>query len=109
MDRYPIFIAHVTRLGNNNLQVQFLFCETTKGYHQRWKKLAESISLDETQLRRVMANRLELTQLLSTVYENKDNRGNPMRTCVSSGKTMMMLMPLILSDNREERVAFDEG
>ena len=80
------YIAHVTRLGNNNLQKQFLFCETTKGSRQRWKKLAELTSLDETQLRRVMANRLEFMQLLSTVYENNDNRGNPMRTSVSSGE-----------------------
>ena len=50
------------------------------------EKLAELTSLDETQLRRVMANRLEFMQLLSTVYENKDNRGNPMRTSVSSGE-----------------------
>ena len=80
------YIAHVTRLGNNNLQKQFLFCETTKGSRQRWKKLAELTSLDETQLRRVMANRLAFMQLLSTVYENKDNIGNPMRTSVSSGE-----------------------
>ena len=54
--------------------------------------LTELNSLDETQLRRVMANRLEVMQLLSTVYENKDNRGNPMRTSVYSGEKMMMMM-----------------
>ena len=72
----------ITTIYRNN----FFFCETAKGSRQRWKKLAELTSLDETQLRRVMANRLEFTQLLSTVYENKDNRGNPMRTSVSSGE-----------------------
>jgi len=78
------YIAHVTRMENNSLQKQFLFCEASKGSANRWKKLSELTSLDESQLRRVMANRLEFMQLLSTVYENKDSKGNLMRTSVSS-------------------------
>ena len=78
------YIAHITRMENNSLQKQFLFCEASKGSANRWKKLSELTSLDESQLRRVMANRLEFMQLLSTVYENKDSKGNLMRTSVSS-------------------------
>ena len=78
------YIAHVTRMENNSLQKQFLFCEASKGSANRWKKLSELTSLDESQLRRVMANRLEFLQVLSTVYEDKDSKGNLMRTSVSS-------------------------
>ena len=78
------YIAHVTRLNNNSLQKQFLFSEASKGSISRWKKLSELTSLDESQLRRVMANRLEFTKLLSVVFEQKDSKDNLMRTSVSN-------------------------
>ena len=32
------YIAHVTRLDNNSLQKQFLFCEESMASSSRWKK-----------------------------------------------------------------------
>ena len=63
------YIAHVTRLGNNSLQKQFLFCEASKNSSSRWKKLSELTLLDESQLRRVMIKRKEFQQLLSNLTE----------------------------------------
>ena len=61
------YIAHVTRLGNNSLQKQFLFCEASKNSSSRWKKLYELTLLDESQLRRVMIKRKDFHQLLSNI------------------------------------------
>ena len=58
------YIAHVTRLENNSLQKQFLFCEASKCSSSRWKKLSELTMLDGNQLRRVMVNTKTFKQLL---------------------------------------------
>ena len=71
------FIAHVTRLGNNDLQKQFLFCTTLKTSSSRWKKISEITGLDESQLRRKMIDRKEFQQLLSLVYGNARMTGAP--------------------------------
>ena len=78
------YIAHVTRLENNSLQKQFLFCEASKGSSSRWKKLWELTMLDESQLRRVMINRKEFQQLLSNTLGQIDSGSNLMRTSVSN-------------------------
>ena len=78
------YIAHVTRLENNSLQKQFLFCEASKGPSSRWKKLSELTMLDESQLRCVMINRKEFQQLLSDTLGKIESGSNLMRTSVSN-------------------------
>ena len=60
------YIAHVTRLGNDSLQKQFLFCNSSKP-SQRWSKFCNMCSVDESQLRRTMFNRKDFQRLLSHV------------------------------------------
>ena len=57
------YIAHITRLGNNSLQKQFLFC-TTGNPCSRWRTLASTIEIDETQLRRTMMDRKGFKRLI---------------------------------------------
>ena len=71
------YIAHVTRLGNNNLQKQFLFCTTSKTSSSRWKKFSDMTGLDESQLRRKMIDRKEFQQLLSMLFGNARMAGAP--------------------------------
>lgn len=61
------YIAHVTRLGNDSLQKQFLFC-TSNSTCGRWRKLASTIGIDESQLRKTMMNKKEFMQLLDHVF-----------------------------------------
>jgi len=73
------YIAHVTRLGNDSLQKQFLFSNSS---HHRWKKLSDLTGIDESQLRRLMIDRKEFTRLLSTLIteapdENKFSYRDP--------------------------------
>ena len=79
------YIAHVTRLENNSLQKQFLFCEASKGSSSRWRKLSDLTLLDESQVRRVMINKIEFKQLLLKTRERLDSGSNPMRTSTSNG------------------------
>ena len=58
------YIAHVTRMDNNTLQKQFLFCQSDN-QSNRWRKLANLAGVDESQLRRTMVNKKEFKQLLS--------------------------------------------
>ena len=44
------YIAHVTHLGNDYLQKQFLFC-TSNSNCGRWRKLSSAIGIDKSQLR----------------------------------------------------------
>ena len=67
------YLARVTRLGNNNLQKQFLFCTTSS----RWKKFSDMTGLDESQLRRKMIDRKEFQQLLSMLFGNARIAGAP--------------------------------
>ena len=61
------YIAHVTRLGNECLQKQFLFCTTSRS-SSRWKKFSDVTGMDESQLRRNMIDRKEFQRLLSKVF-----------------------------------------
>ena len=45
------YIAHVTRLDNDSLQKQFLFCNSDNP-SRRWSKFSQITGVDETQLRR---------------------------------------------------------
>ena len=61
------YIAHVTRLGNDSLQKQFLFC-TSNSNCGRWRKLSSAIGIDESQLRKTIMNKKEFMQLLDHVF-----------------------------------------
>ena len=73
------YIAHVTRMGNDSLQKQFLFSTSS---NNRWHKLSNLTGIDETQLRRKMFDKKEFPRLLSNLTigapdENKfSNRKN---------------------------------
>ena len=60
------YIAHVTRLDNDSVQKQLLFCNF-KNRSNRWGNLSKLTGVDETQLRRTMQDRKEFLQLLSHV------------------------------------------
>ena len=60
------YIAHVTRLDNESLQKQFLFCNSDHPSN-RWSKLSKLTGVDESQLRRTMFDRKKFKQLLSHV------------------------------------------
>ena len=61
------YIAHVTRLGNDSLQKQFLFCKSNSNCG-RWRKLSSAIGIDESQLRKTMTDKKEFMQLLDHVF-----------------------------------------
>ena len=63
------YIAHVTRLGNDSLQKQFLFSESSSHTSKRWKKFSSMTEIDESQLRRITIDRKEFMQLLSKVQK----------------------------------------
>ena len=63
------YIAHVTRLGNDSLQKQFLFLESSSHASKRWKKFSNMTETDECQLRRIMIDRKEFMQLLSKLQK----------------------------------------
>ena len=58
---------HLTRLGNDSLQKQFLFC-TSNSNCGRWRKLSSAIGIDESQLKKTMMNKKEFMQLLDHVF-----------------------------------------
>ena len=61
------YIAHITRLGNDCLQKQFLFC-ISDNTCSRWRKLSSAIGIDESQLRKMMMNKKEFKQLIDHVF-----------------------------------------
>ena len=47
------YIAHVMRLGNDSLQKQFLFSESSSHTSKCWKKFSNMTEIDESQLRQM--------------------------------------------------------
>ena len=60
------YIAHVTRLDNDCLQKQFLFCKSDRP-STRWSNFWKLTGVDESQIRRTMIDRKNFKQLLSHV------------------------------------------
>ena len=60
------YIAHVTRLDNDCLQKQFLFCNSDRP-STRWSNFSKLTGVDESQIRRTMIDRKNFKQLLSHV------------------------------------------
>ena len=58
------YIAHITRLDNDSIQKQLLFCQSSNSSN-RWTKLSNITSIDEIQLRRNKIDRKKFKQLLS--------------------------------------------
>ena len=57
------YIDHITRSNNDSLQKQFLFLNNNNPCC-RWKKLANLIGIDESQLMKTMLDRKEFQRLL---------------------------------------------
>ena len=60
------YIAHVTRLDNDSLQKQLLFCGSGNPSN-RWGKLSKLTGVDDIQLRRTMVDRKKFLQLQAHV------------------------------------------
>ena len=65
------YVAHITRLGNNALQKQFLFASSENRRHCRWIKMSKLLEIDESQIRRTMLKRTEFMQLLDHIFKTK--------------------------------------
>ena len=59
------FVGHVTRMENDAPQKQWLFAKTHSGQTDQWKLLARDWNMEPDQIRRVVANRKSLQELLN--------------------------------------------
>ena len=59
------FVGHVTRMENDAPQKQWLFAKTHSGQTDQWKLLARDWNMEPGQIRRVVANRKSLQELLN--------------------------------------------
>ncbi len=63
------YLAHVTRMPNDNLQKQLLFCDSTKKYSRnKWLKVEKQLAITTMQAQKVMQNREEFLRLIWTRY-----------------------------------------